>query len=247
VSPPGAGQPRTARIQRPAPAPAPVAPAADPKAAQIASLQNLGREAYTKGNYAEPPAASAVGYSKQVLALDPANDYAKTLLENSVNGGKYQAQQAILRKDFASAHRVADTLAQLLPGRSDIAGLKEDIVSAERAEEAARRPKGPVLLVTFRAYHMHTEKAPADKGAYCLGTLTVTAGHLKFVGESFSEGQYIHNFDFACSDVREIKKNARVASHQNGFHVRTGSFNNNFVPEDSSAAHISALASACSK
>jgi hypothetical protein len=251
VSPAAASQPRRARVEKPAPAPAPApaAPAASPKAEQIASLQNLAREAYAKGNFAEPLAANAIAYSKQVVALDPANDYAKSLLENSANGGKYQVQQAISHKDFASAHRVADALAQLLPGRSDIAGLKEDIASAERADEEARRSK-PVAVapvVGFRAYHMHSDKAPADKGPYCLGSLSVTGGRMKFTGESASEGQKTDSFDLACSDIREIKKNARVASRQNGFHARTASSNINFVPEDSSAAHLSALASACSK
>jgi hypothetical protein len=249
VSPAASVPAKKARVAKPAPAPAPApaAPAANPKAEQITKLQNLAREAYAKGNFAEPPAASALAYAKQVLELDPANDYAKTLLENSANGGKYQVQQAILRKDFASAHRTAEALTQLLPGRTDIAGLKEDIASAERAEEAARRPK-PVATpdVIFRAYHMHSEKAPADKGPYCLGNLSVLTGRIKFAGESASDGQ-VHNLEFACSDAREIKKNARVASHQNGFHIRTASSNINFVPEDSSAAHISALASACSK
>ena len=247
VSPAAASQPRRARVEKPAPAPA--APAANPKAEQIASLQNLAREAYAKGNFAEPLAANAIAYSKQVLALVPANDYARSLLENSANGGKYQVQQAISHKDFASAHRVANALAQLLPGRSDIAGLKEDIASAERANEEARRSK-PVAVapvVSFRAYHMHSDKAPADKGPYCLGSLSVTGGRMKFTGESASEGQKTDSFDLACSDIREIKKNARVASRQNGFHARTASSNINFVPEDSSAAHISALASACSK
>jgi hypothetical protein len=230
----------------PAPAPAPAAPAANPRAEQIAHLQNLARDAYAKGSYAEPSGANTIAYAKQVLALDPANDYAKTLLEHSVNGGKYQVQQAIARKDFSGARRAADILAQLLPERRDIVELKEDIASAERADQEARRPKGPVAVLSFRADHMHTDKAPADNGPYCRGTLSVVAGHLKFAGETATDGKP-HSFDLACSDIREIKKNSRVASRQNGFHVRTASTNINFVPEDSSAAHITDLASACAK
>jgi hypothetical protein len=235
------------RIAKLAAMPVPAAPAPSPQAQEIASLQNQARDAYAKGNYAEPPATNSIALSKQVLALDPANSYAKTLLEDSANGGKYQVQQAILQKDFAAAHRVADALAQLLPGRRDIAELKEDIASAERADAEARRPKPAAPLVAFRAYHMHSEKAPADNGPYCLGMLSVVAGHLKFVGQSASEGQRIDTLDIACSEVREIKKNARVASHQNGFHVRTASTNINFVPENSIAAYVSALAFACTK
>jgi hypothetical protein len=94
---------------------------------------------------------------------------------------------------------------------------------------------------------MHSEKAPADNGPYCLGMLSVAGGHLKFVGQSASQGQRIDTLDIPCSEVREIKKNARVASRQNGFHVRTASTNINFVPEDSIAAYFAALAFACTK
>jgi hypothetical protein len=180
------------------------------------------------------------------LALDPTNDYAKTLLENSINGGKYQVQQAITRKDFSEARRAAAALAQLLPERRDVVELREDIASAERADQEARRPKGPIAVVSFRADHMHTDKAPADNGPYCRGTLSVIAGHLKFASETATDGQ-THSFDIACADVREIKKNSRVAAKQNGFHVRTAKTNINFVPTDSSAAHITELASACAK
>jgi len=244
---PPTGQHKKARIAKPVTMPAPVAPAPSPRAQEIASLQNQARDAYAKGNYAEPQATNSIALSKQVLALDPANSYAKALLEDSANGGKYQVQQALVQKDFAAAHRVADALAQLLPGRRDIAELKEDIASAERADAEARHPKPAAPLVAFRAYHMHSEKAPADNGPYCLGMLSVAGGHLKFVGQSASQGQRIDTLDIPCSEVREIKKNARVASRQNGFHVRTASTNINFVPENSIAAYVSALAFACTK
>jgi hypothetical protein len=229
----------------PTPAPAPAAPAADLKRTQIASLQNLARDAYAKGNFAEPEGVSSIAYLKQALALDPNDDYSKKLLESAVGGGTYQVQQAIAKKDYATAHRLADAMAQLLPGRSDVAGLKEDIASAQRAEEAAHRPPA-APLVSFRVMHMHTDKSPADKGPYCQGTLSVSAGHLKFAAQSATDGQP-HNFDFACSDVREVKKNARVASHQGGFHVRTAQDNYNFVPADPGTSPVPALASACSE
>ena len=210
------------------------------------NLQTLARDAYSKGNYAEPAAANAITYAKQVLALDPGNDYAKTILENSVNGGKYQTQQAIARKDFAGARRAADALAKVLPERRDVVELEEDIASAERADQAARRPKAPIPTVSFRAYHLHTNTAPADNGPFCQGSLSILEGRLKFVGETATDGK-THSFDLACSDIREIKKNSRLASRQNGFHVRTGKTTINFVPDDSSTSHLSALASACSK
>jgi hypothetical protein len=227
--------------------PVPAVPAADSQSAELARLQNLAREAYASGNYAEPKDASAIAYAKQALALDASNGYARTLLESSLQGGKYQVQQAILSKDFTTAHRIADALAQLLPGESSLGDLQAALASAEKAEEEARRrPQAPAAVLSFRVYHMHSGKAPGDGGAYCRGALSVVAGHLKYAGETALGGEP-HSFDIACPAVLEVKKNFRVASRENGFHVRTASGNINFVPEDASASHITALASACSR
>lgn len=238
--------PKNAPVARSAPRPLAKPPAEESQSADIVNLQELAREAYAKGNYAVPVNASVIAYAKRVLAIDPADNYSMALLENGVEGGRYQAQQALARKDFATAHRVADALAQLLPGRKDIAGLKEDIAAAEGTPEAARRPQQSAPTLSFRVYHMHARKAPADHGPYCLGLMSVTASRLKFTAESASDGK-LHNLEFACSDVREIKKNARVASRQGGFHVHTDSAHFNFVPEDPSAAILPALSSACPK
>ncbi len=227
------------------------------RAAKIAKLQNLARDAYKKANYALPIQTSAIAYSKQVLALDPSNNSSRTLLAKSVSGGKYQVQQALKHKDFAKAHRVANAMGQLLPGRKDIAQLQQQVRIAERGaaaphsqkavpqQKAAARPKA-VPKVSFTAYHLHSGKAPADHGPYCLGILSVSGHHLKFSGRSASSGEKVHKLDFACSDVREIKKNTRIASRQGGFRVRTVSARMNFAPRDSSLTHVSALASACS-
>jgi hypothetical protein len=229
-----------------APMPAPAVPATDRKTAEIVSLQNLALAACAKANYAEPRDASAIAYAQQAMALDPSNDYTRTILENSVKGGEYQVRQAILSKDFTTAHRVADVLAQLLPGDNAVAALKADLASAEKAEEEARSASQvPAPVLSFRVYHMHSGKSGGDKGSYCLGTLSVVAGHLKYAGETALDGQ-VHSFAFVCSEV-DIKKNLRVAFWEKGFHVRTASGNINFVPEDGSASHIRALASACSK
>jgi hypothetical protein len=245
-----APRPRATRVSKPAPppapTPAPAAPEVDPKKVQLANLQNLARDAYSKSNFAEPSGASAIGYMTQALAIDPNDDYSKKLLQNAVNGGTYQVQQAIAKKDFATAQRLAGEMAQLLPGRKEVEGLKEDIASAQRAEEAAHRPPPVTPQVSFHVMHMHTDKAPADKGPYCEGTLMVIGGHLKFAVQSSTDGQ-THPFDVACSDVREVKKNSRVASHQGGFHVRTAQVNFNFVPADAGSSPAPALASACSK
>jgi hypothetical protein len=256
---PRASEPPKERPRAPAPArkshrakaaaakkPAPALPAADLKSAKLVSLQNLALEACAKGNYAEPRDASAIAYAQQALALDPSNDYTRTILQNSIRGGEYQVHQAILSKDFATAHRVADALAQLLPSESTVVDLEADLASAEKAEDDSRRTKeGPAPVLSFRVYHMHSGKAPSDKGAYCRGTLSVVGGNLKYVGETAPDGQ-VHSFNFPCSEV-DVKKKLRVAFWEKGFHVRTASGNITFVSEDGSASHTRALADVCSK
>jgi hypothetical protein len=226
---------------------APPSPPANPKAQEIANLESQARDAYTKGDFAEPAGANAIVFLKQALALDPSDRYAKSLMENSVNGGKYKVQQALFRKDFTAARQMTEAMIQLLPDRRDVAGLREDIASTERADAAARQPKPAAPAVSFQAYHMHSEKSPAEDGPYCEGTLSVVSGHLKFTGGTASSGERTDNFDIPCADIRAIKKNTRVASHQSGFHVRTATANINFVPADSDPAHISALTDACLK
>jgi len=220
--------------------------ASNSRAAQIEELENLARGAYKRFHYVLPVDASVLAYSKRALDLDPLNNYSRMMLGNSIERGKYQVREAIKRKDFVQAHRVANAMARLLPGRKDIAQLQQRISAAEAGAAAARRPKA-VSTVSFSAYHLHSEKAPADHGPYCSGILTVSGHHLKFSGRSASQGQKVHKLDFACSEIREIKKNPRIGSRQGGFHIRTASATANFVPRDSSLTHISALASACSK
>ncbi len=130
------------------------------------------------------------------------------------------------------------------PTNSRAAQIQGRATAARRQKEVPGKKAAPT--VSFRAYHLHSDKAPAKHGPYCLGILSANGHHLKFSGRSASRGQRVHKFDFACSNVREIKKNARIASRQGGFHVRTASAGLNFAPRDSSPKHISALASACS-
>ena len=226
--------------------------ASNPQATNLEKLENQARDAYKKTHYVLPIDSSALAYSKRALALDPSNNYSRMMLRSSIDGGKDQVRQALKRKDFAQAHRLANAMAQLQPGREDVAKLKQDISIAEGGATGAHRQKAvpsqkAVRTVSFSAYHLHGKKAPADQGPYCLGVLSLNGDHLKFSGQSASKGEKVHKFDIACSDVREIKKNARIASRQGGFHIRTASATINFAPRDSSPAHISALASACSK
>ena len=217
--------------------------AAKPRPMRISRLASLAAAAYSERKYAEPVDASAIAYSKQVLARDANNENAKSILENSVQGGIYQSQQALKQRDFRTARRVANALSELLPGRSDIDALKQDIMIAESAESG----QGPLeaARVRYRVYHLHSEKAPANDGPYCLGILSIAGGHLKFAAESTSDAE-LHTIEFACSEVRNIRKNRRLASRQGGFHVRTRSANYNFAPENSSVAPVPGLQNACS-
>jgi len=92
-------------------------------------------------NPVEPQDQSVIAYAKRALVLDPNDAYAKQLLELGVQGGKYQVEQAIKSKDFVSAHRVANAMAQLLPGGNDIAERQKDIADYEAADAKPHRPK----------------------------------------------------------------------------------------------------------
>jgi hypothetical protein len=230
----------------------------NPRATNIEKLEIQARDAYKKTHYVLPIDTSALAYSKRALAIDPSNNYSRMMLRISIDGGKDQVRQALKRKDFAQAHRLANAMAQLQPGREDVAKLKQDISIAEGGATVAHRQKAvpsqkaaprqkAVRTVSFSASHLHGKKAPADQGPYCLGILSINGHRIKFSGQTASKGAKVHKFDIACSDVREIKKNASIASRQGGFHIRTGSATINFVPRDSSPAHISALVSACSE
>ena len=241
-SSPATGKPRTGnRISSPRSTPKPAA--AKPRPVEISRLASLAAAAYSEGKYAEPVDASAIAYSKQVLARDANNENAKSILENSVQGGIYQSQQALKQRDFQTARPVANALSELLPGRSDIDALKQDITIAESAESG----QGPLeaARVRYRVYHLHSGRAPANDGPYCLGILSIAGGHLKFAAESRSDAE-LHTIEFACSEVRNIRKNRRLASRQGGFHVRTQSANYNFAPENSSVAPVPGLQYACS-
>ena len=110
----------------------------------------------------------------------------------------------------------------------------------------ATNKKAKSIAVRFRVFHLHSKKAPAKMGPYCLGELSVAAARLKFTAESASDAQ-LHNLDIACFEVRKIKKNRRVAARYRGFHVRTSLANFNFVPEDPSVVMVPGLVSACAK
>ena len=239
-------KPHRVKTIAPATTRAPVAPVPDAHAAELSRLQNLALIACAKGIYIEPHDASAIAYAQQALALDPANDYTRTILDNSIQGAEHQIHQAIAGKDFGNAKRLANLLGQLLPGDKTVADLQADLVKAEKAQEdAGRASQPPTPALSFRVDHLHSSKG-GDKGAYCSGTLSVVSGHLKYTSDATQDGQY-HNFDIACSDVVEMKKNSRVAFWEKGFHIRTASGTINFIPASGTASSIRALASACSE
>jgi serine/threonine protein kinase len=234
-------QPR-ARVTKAAPAPPKPAPGPP---SEIETLYNLAREACNKGNYVEPQEQSAIAYAKRALVLDPNDAYAKQLLELGVQGGKYQVEQAIISKDFATAHRVANAMAHLLPGRNDIAERQKDIADYEAADAKAHRPTptpAPTPPISVLVFHPHSSKL---QGPYCQGTLSVIGGRVNYTPESATDG-HMHPMSFACSDILEIKKNPHVLGHHDDFHLHTASGDVSFLPQHP-PFDISALRSACTK
>jgi serine/threonine protein kinase len=232
-------QPRP-RVTKALPAPAKPQP---PPPSEKETLYNLAREAYKQGNYAEPPEQSVITYAKRALALDPNDAYAKQLLETGVQGGKYQVDQAISSKDLVTAHRLANTMAQLLPGRSDIAEKQKDIADYEAAEAKARRPQPPAPpTISVLVFHLHPGK---KQGSYCQGPLSIIAGRMNYTPQSATDGN-LHPMSFACADILEIKKNPHVIGHHDDFHLHTASGDVSFLPQHTPFA-ISTLKSACSK
>ena len=117
------------------------------------------------------------------------------------------------------------------------------------AEEEEKKKSAQSKVVTAPAvYGAHVRHVHAHK-TYCEGTLSISGHQMKFRGESASAGQP-DKITVACSDIREIKKNTHVLSHEykDDFHVRTRSGETfNFAPADASTFDFAALASACSK
>ena len=193
----------------------------------------------------EPQEQSVIYYAKRALALDPNDAYAKQLLETGVQGGKYQVEQAIKSKDFVTAHRVANAMAQLLPGRNDIAERQKDIADNEAADAKAHRPKlmlAPAPIISVLVFHLHSGK---PQGPYCQGTLSVIGGRMNYTPESATDG-HMHPMSFACSDILEIKKNPHVLGHHDDFHLHAASADVSFLPQHT-PFDISTLQSACSK
>ena len=248
--PPAIPLPTLTDVERQSKSPVTKAPPAPPKpqprpSSEIETLYNLAQEAYKKSNYVEPQEQSVIYYAKRALALDPNDAYAKQLLETGVQGGKYQVEQAIKSKDLATAHRVANAMAQLLPGRNDIAERQKDIADYEAADAKARRPKltpAPTPVVSVLVFHLHSGK---PQGPYCQGTLSVIGGRMNYTPESATDGK-MHPMSFACSDILEIKKNPHVLGHHDDFHLHTASGDVTFLPQHP-PFDISTLQSACSK
>jgi serine/threonine protein kinase len=248
--PPAAPLPNIAELEKQPKARVTKAPPAPPKPSpgppsEIQTLYSLAQQAYNKGNYVEPQEQSLIAYAKRALALDPNDAYAKQLLETGVQGGKYQVEQAIKSKDFATAHRVANTMAQLLPGRNDIAERQKDIADYEAADAKAHRPQpapAPAPTISVLVFHPHSSK---PQGPYCQGTLSVIGGRMIYTPESATDGN-LHPMSFACSDIVEVRKNPHVLGHHDDFHVRTFSAEVVFLPQHP-PFDVSALQSACSK
>ena len=101
-------------------------------------------EAYKKESYIEPPGESAIDYSKRILTVDPADQWARDMIASSVKAEKSLILNAAVEgKDFAAAHRKANALKQLLPDRNVGAELDKEITNLENAGANAHRPTPP--------------------------------------------------------------------------------------------------------
>lgn len=201
--PKGAANPKKnkqPKLPKPAAEAAPAQPAAaDSRLTKIANFNQLAYDAYMKGKYVEPEGESAIAYAKQALGLDHDDAYpkeiayAKGIIESSVSRGTLFAQQAVKAKDFAAAHRLANALAQLLPGRNDIAELQKDIAKAEETNQPATY-KEPTPVLSFRVHHKHTVGS-------CVGSLTIGKGRVGYRSENGKE-----TFDFLLSEIMKPEK-----------------------------------------
>ncbi len=236
---------KPARAEKPAEKPAlPAGRAANPNAAHLDGLRRKAQQAFFTERYVLPADSSALTFVTQALAIDPNDAYSRSLLENAVGKGKDQVQRALTANDLGTARRVADTMFQLLPGRKDVAALRSQVAAAEAADADHRAASASVGVLNYNLYHMHTDKAPADGGPYCQGVLIVKGQTMRFTGKSATDGN-AHTLDFNCASIREIGRNRRVASNQNGFHIRTDAANFNFVPADGSPTAVTMLSAAC--
>jgi len=159
----------TSRPKPPPPLPPP------PPEPQIAKLQRLAREAYTKGNYIEPPGESAVDYLNAILKLDPTDQWAKDMIGSSVKAQRSVVLRAAINsKDFTAARQTANVLKTRFPDRNDGEELDKDITNAETALRPISKEQRPADKPTrFRVSHKHLIGS-------CHGLLTIGDGRIEY-------------------------------------------------------------------
>jgi murein DD-endopeptidase MepM/ murein hydrolase activator NlpD len=91
-------------------------------------------------------------------------------------------------------------------------------------------PATPAPAVqTFEVAHVHSGMVKVER--YCFGPLQIS-DRLQFAASNANDRQ-THNFEVACSDITEVKKNRFVGSANNAFHVKAGKKNYNLVAKNS--------------
>jgi eukaryotic-like serine/threonine-protein kinase len=224
--------------------PRPVAPTVppqttNPESARIDELQKRAFDALNGKRYTEPGEDCAIGYANQLLQIEPANAWAKSVLDRSVYEEKLLFDNALRNQDLATAKHIADALERLMPGQQDVIGLQGQVRAAEEQEAARHRPAAPPppspvlkIPVTY-----------ALKQKSYSGTLVVVSRHVKFVAEPTGGGDSV--VDLPCSEMTQVTRTKRVLGiGQTGFRVYTKSgLTYEFLSRDTIAAD--SVVSAC--
>lgn len=193
---------------------------------QINRLSNLAYQEANRRHYFSPKETNAIAYSQQILKLDPTNDYARKMIDYSVNYGIDLVHKAIAKRNFEGARETSDAMAVLLPDRNDVVALQDEVA--------------PLAGLPVR----FLQEKPA--GSFLAGTLTVADKHLNFAG-AVSEGRSLH-LHIRCSDVSVFQQKTTIPGPQEGFWLQTKDGNYNFVPERMPASRaLNALMAACSR
>jgi len=237
LNPKRASTPSGSQTARPV-APPP-AQTAHPETARIDELQKRAYEAFNGKRYAEPAEDCAIGDANQLLQINPANSWAKNMLDRSAYEEKLLFENALRGQDLSTAKHIADALERLLPGRQDVIDLRTQIRAAEEEEAARHRPAAPPPSPVLKIPVTY-----ALKQKNYSGTLVVVSQHIRFVAEPPGDTGSV--VDVPCSEATITRTKRVLGFGQPGFRVHTKSgATYEFLSRDNTAADR--VSAACSQ